>query len=182
MEVEQEVVILVLVEQQEVINIKNPKFSGFFVTINYLYRIKIKISIMINKTFINNKYCRTYIGGSKLKELEIFLKVQNIKNKSNNCNWLEYRKILTAYIEDKLHILFSWKQLLHKIGYTLLIISIVLFNHKIIITITLSLSIITFIVGSILNKYLQHKIKEYNMCLNITLNEIYKQTGFKLNN
>jgi len=63
---------------------------------------------MIHRKFDNLKFTRTYIGGSKQRENELFLEVQGTKEDNSECNWLEYRRMLKEYCDDKLNILLSW--------------------------------------------------------------------------
>jgi hypothetical protein len=135
---------------------------------------------MIDRTFVKNKYRRTYIGGSKEKELNIFRQVQGTKEDNSECDWLEYRRILTAYLDDVLNVIFSWKNLTQKISFVLLILSMVLFKFPLIFPIILFLSITSMIIHLKLSAVEKKKLKDYDYCLDVTLNEIRKQTGLIL--
>jgi len=63
---------------------------------------------MIHRKFNKLKFTRTYIGGSKQRENELFLEAQGTKEDNSECNWLEYRRMLKEYCDDKLNILLSW--------------------------------------------------------------------------
>jgi len=63
---------------------------------------------MIYRKFNNLKFTRTYIGGSKERENQLFLEVQGTKEDNSECNWIEYRRMLKEYSDDKLNILTSW--------------------------------------------------------------------------
>jgi hypothetical protein len=74
---------------------------------------------------MKSKYRRTYIGGSKKKENEIFLKVQGTKEDNSDCDWLEYRRLLKIYRDDILLIFDSWKGLFLRESYALLIAALI---------------------------------------------------------
>jgi|GEM_PF-496529 len=137
---------------------------------------------MIFRTFNNLKFKRTYIGGSKKHELEMFLKTQGNNDDNSDCNWIEYRKILIQYLDDILNIIFSWKLLFQCLGYTFLLLSVLLATKNLFISIIIFLISIIF---QILYLYLKNKINkklcEYNFALDIVLNEINKQTGLEFN-
>jgi hypothetical protein len=59
---------------------------------------------MVNRDYQYLKLKRTYIGGSKEKELEIF---NHVQHGGAECDWIEYRRILFPYLEDELHVNFS---------------------------------------------------------------------------
>ena len=63
---------------------------------------------MIHRKFNNLKFTRTYIGGSKQRELEIFTVVQGTKEDNSDCNWIEYRRLLIEYCDDILNIVLTW--------------------------------------------------------------------------
>ncbi len=69
---------------------------------------------MINRTF-NRKYKRTYLGGSKQEETRRFLEVQGTKEDNSECDWLKYGRMLSDYLDDRLNVLLSWKEVM-KIG------------------------------------------------------------------
>jgi hypothetical protein len=135
---------------------------------------------MINKTFEGKKYRRTYIGGSKEQELAIFLKVQGTKEDNSECDWFEYRRILSEYINDNLHVLVSWKILTQKIGIILLISSILFLKLPIIFFTLIGLSMVFMAIHVILKLRQDKKLSDYDMCLTITLGEIRKETGLEL--
>lgn len=63
---------------------------------------------MIHRKFDSLKFKRTFIGGSKQQELKKFAEVQGTKEDNSECNWLEYRRILKEYCDDRLNVLLSW--------------------------------------------------------------------------
>jgi hypothetical protein len=135
---------------------------------------------MINRTFEGKKYWRTYIGGSKEQELAIFLKVQGTKEDNSECDWFEYRRILSEYINDNLHVLVSWKILTQKIGIILLISSILFLKLSIIFFTLIGLSMVFMAIHVILKLRQDKKLSNYDVCLSITLDEIRKTTGLEL--
>ena len=63
---------------------------------------------MIHREFKNLKFRRTFIGGSKQEELKRFIEVQGTKEDNSECNWVEYRRMLKEYCDDRLNILLTW--------------------------------------------------------------------------
>jgi len=135
---------------------------------------------MINKTFEGKKYWRTYIGGSKEQELAIFLKVQGTKEDNSECDWFEYRRILSEYIDDNLHVLVSWKILTQKIGIILLVSSLLFLKLPIIFFTLIGLSLVFMGIHIVLKSRQDKKLSDFDMCLSITLDEIRKTTGLEL--
>jgi len=127
---------------------------------------------MINRTFATNKYIRNFIGGTKQKELEIFSTVQDTEGNYANCNWLEYRKMVITYFDDQLNVLFSWKNLTHKLSFLFLIISIIFFKIQLIFSILIIISILLQIIHVIFKIKEIRKIKDYDMSLTIISNKI----------
>ncbi len=133
---------------------------------------------MINRTFITNKYFRNYIGGTKKKELENFSIVQDIKGNYTNCDWLEYRRMIITYFDDQLNVLFSWKNLTHKLSFLFLFISILFFSFKLIFPILIILSILLQIIHIIFKIKEIRKLKVYDMSLTIISNKINTELKF----
>ena len=123
---------------------------------------------MINKTFMGTRYKRTYIGGSEQKELQIFLDVQA------NYNWSEYKKILSTYFDDILHVLVSWKTLMKNLSFISLLSTLLFFETSSVFFTVFISSIIFQIVYIVLKHQELIKLKQYNMCLTIVLNEMNK--------
>jgi hypothetical protein len=135
---------------------------------------------MINRTFEGNKYRRTYIGGSKQDELQTFLRVQGTQEDNSECDWLEYRRILTTYFDDMLHVIISWKALLQKISFIVLIFSASFLKIPMIFFGLLVVSIMFQIFHYKLKWTEKRKLRDYDACLSITLIEIQKLTGLEL--
>jgi len=135
---------------------------------------------MIIRNFEGKKYRRTYIGGTKEKEFEIFLNVQGTKEDNSECDWLEYRRIFTEYFNDKLHVLLSWKTLMLELSYFFLILSILSHKNMFLFFILIGIGIILQIMGRILSFIINRHSINYDIGLSITLSEIQKQTGFQL--
>jgi hypothetical protein len=136
---------------------------------------------MIDRAFKENKYYRTYIGGSKQKEMRIFTKVQGKADNNSECDWLEYRRILTQYFDDVLNVLFSWKILTENISIVILILGSLFINNTVIFFPIILISIIIRIISFKLGLKIEKILKNYNICLSITLNEIKKLIGFEFN-
>jgi len=133
----------------------------------------------MEKTFSKLKFFRTYIGGSKKSEFNIFQKVQGLDN-NTNCDWLEYRRILNIYFNDILNVIFSWKYLFHKLSIVLLILTFLTFNYLILSIVLIITSFIFRIIYEIFKFIELRKIKNFNMCITIAASKIYKETGFIL--
>ena len=134
---------------------------------------------MINRTFSEKKYRRTYIGGSKEKEAKIFTKVQGRADDNSECDWLEYRRILTQYFDDIWNILDSWKTLTENVSSAVMIIAILFLYNDIMFFSLLALSIVVRIVSFHFGFKIKGHLKNYGMCLSTTLGEIKKLTGFE---
>ena len=134
---------------------------------------------MIERIFDEKKYRRTYIGGSKEKEAKIFTKVQGRADDNSECDWLEYRRILTQYFDDIWNILDSWKTLTENISSAIMILGILFLHNDVVFYPLIGLSIIVRIVSFKLKLKIEKHLNNYNMCLSTTLGEIKKLTGFE---
>jgi len=128
------------------------------------------------------KFKRTYVGGSKQRELKIFNKVQGLDDSNSETDWLEYRRIFTQYSYDLLMVLMSWRFVLNIISYVLLVIAVL------VTLVNLYVSMAIFILGIISRLiYIWVKSKEFNQLfahdfvLKIVFDKIHEQTGFVLN-
>jgi len=135
---------------------------------------------MINRTFEGKKYRRTYIGGTKERESIKFAEVQGTKEDNSECDWLEYRRILTTYFDDTLHVMISWKLLLQKISFSVLILSVLFVKIPVILFTLIGISAISQLMYFIFKLREERSLKNYDMCLSLTLSEIERQTGFQL--
>jgi hypothetical protein len=138
-----------------------------------------KNTFMIDRTFNEKKYRRTYIGGSKQKEMRIFTKVQGKADDNSECDWLEYRRIIMQYFDDIWNVLDSWKSLTENISSAIMIIAILFMNNSAIFLPIITLSVIVRIISFRLGLKIEKILKDYNMCLSTTLGEIKKLTGFE---
>jgi hypothetical protein len=136
---------------------------------------------MINRTFENLKLKRTYIGGSKERELEIFLKVQGNSEDNSDCDWLEYHRILVQYFDDILHVVLSWKYVMKCLSYGLMFIALYMLFKNIHVFAVIQLISSAFYISYLYFKNKEKKnLSNYNCSLDITLAEIKRQTGFEL--
>ena len=136
---------------------------------------------MVHRTFDNLKFKRTYIGGSKQRENETFSKVQGNKEDNSECDWLEYRRILTQYFDDQLNVILSWCLVLKNLSFALAIIAVIaMFINTYISFSILFISIIVRGLYVYLKKKESKKLFFYNYSLDVTLNEIREQTGLEL--
>jgi hypothetical protein len=134
---------------------------------------------MENRNYEYLKFKRTYTGGSKAKELEIFDRVQNT---NDCCDWIEYRRILFPYLEDMLHVNFSRSFIAKKLSFLFLGLSFLLgFFHVAILSIIVLLLAIIFRISLF---SFERKIREtqlsYNMSIGIVKNEIKIMTGLDI--
>lgn len=130
---------------------------------------------MIIRTFNKLKFKRTYIGGSKEKENEIFLKTQGVANDFSDCDWFEFRRICVHQFDDKLNVIYSWKY----ITSVLFIISSIYTSYSF----NILFCIITFILGLIfliLRHYQQIQLRGYDFALGITISEVKKISGLDI--
>jgi len=134
---------------------------------------------MENRNYEYLKFKRTYAGGSKAKELEIFYQVQNT---NDCCDWIEYRRILFPYLEDVLHINFSRSFVAKRLSFVFLGLSLLLgFLHLTI------LFIIVLLMATIFRTLLfsfERKIREtqlsYDMSVGIVKTQIRNMTGLDI--
>jgi hypothetical protein len=135
---------------------------------------------MIEIEIIESKYRRTYIGGSKKKEKEIFLKVQGTKEDNSDCDWLEYRRLLKTYLDDIITVLSSWKGLCLRESYAFLFIAILYMKTPLFFYGSIGIAIL-FQIGYFIFKKKEKKFfKSYELSQTVLLNEIKKVTGLDL--
>jgi hypothetical protein len=135
---------------------------------------------MTDKTFEGNKYCRTYVGGSKQAELDIFKKVQGTAEDNSECDWLEYRRILFAYLDDMLHVLSTWKTTFSNWSYAMLLLCVLFSNSQLLFIFYLSMGILFQIMRYLFAKKEEAKLRSYYMSYNIVRDEIKKSTGLEI--
>ena len=133
---------------------------------------------MIYRESSKLKFKRTYIDGSKQKELKRFKDVQGTKEDNSECNWIEYRKMLKQYLDDRLNIILSWKYLSGILRISFLIFALLISIISISIgTFILFVSVIFHLLFWYFKCLEQKRLSEYNFSLNI----IDQQTGLNLN-
>lgn len=136
---------------------------------------------MIHRKFDGFKFGRTYIGGSKKTESKAFMAVQGTKEDNSDCDWMEYRRLLTRYLDDVLHVLVSWVHLTHTLSIIFAIIALfALYYSPLIGLIIFTISLITHLVSKFLSKKEKEMLMAYNFSMDIILKEIKTQTGFIL--
>jgi len=136
---------------------------------------------MVQRKFNKLKFKRTYIGGSKSSENKIFKEVQGEKEDNSDCNWIEYRRLFTEYMDDKLNILLSWIYLSNIVSIAFAAITFFL------LFININIAFIVFgfsIIFQLILRYLKYKEKQllfgYDFSLDIILREIKNRTGLQL--
>lgn len=132
---------------------------------------------MIHRKFNRLKFRRTYIGGSKQREVEIFARVQGTKEDNSESDWFEYRRVLMQYCDDVLNITLSWRYVFNIMRYGFLVLGflISLINPMYSIP-AIILSIIALILFGILKSMESRKVAAYNFSLDV----INQQTGVEL--
>jgi len=137
---------------------------------------------MLHRKFDNLKFKRTYIGGSKKRELEIFNEVQGTKDDNSECDWVEYRRIYTRYCDDTLNVILSWKYLLNKLSIIFLILTIpMIFASKNIGIFLLISSLVSYITFKYFKVKERKSLSAYDFSLDIILSAIKQETGFEFN-
>jgi hypothetical protein len=134
---------------------------------------------MINRNYESLKFKRTYVGGSKEKELQIFMQVQNI---NGECDWIEYRRILFPYLEDVMHVAFSRSFLTKRLSFILLGFSFLLgiLHLPILSIITVILSILFRVSFIFFERTIRQTLSSYNLSIDIVKNEIKNLMGFEM--
>ena len=128
-----------------------------------------------------NKYKRTYIGGSKKKEQDEFIKAAGVKDDLSDFDWIQYRRLLIEYSKDLISIIFSWKRIFKNLSLYVSIISLIFIPYNIKITLyIITVSVIFQLIYLILNYIGKKKIFDFLFHLNITETEIKKRTNFEL--
>jgi hypothetical protein len=137
---------------------------------------------MINRTFNDYKFKRTYLGGSEKSERLILDSTQGSSEKNyEDCNWFDFRRHLNYHYDDKLNVIFSWRMVFNNIRYILAIIAfILLFSFFKLSIIVFFISIICHVIYIILKTKQVKTLKEYDFCSSIINDEIKKKTGIKL--
>lgn len=132
---------------------------------------------MIHRKFDTLKFSRTYIGGSKKRENEMFADVQGTKEDNSDCNWLEYRRMLITYCDDMLNIIVSWRDTLGKLRIVFVVLALLVLVKSIV----LGLSII--VLAAVSHAMYWHlkslelkRLSEYNY----SLDTINRETGLVL--
>jgi hypothetical protein len=134
----------------------------------------------IEVEIVENKYRRTYIGGSKKKEDEIFLKVQGTKEDNSDCDWIEYRRLLKTYKDDVLLVMGSWKQTLHYESYIMLFMALLWMKYSTLVYVSIGLGVLFQIAYLIIKNKENKKLRQFDMCITILHEEIKKVTGLNL--
>jgi hypothetical protein len=132
---------------------------------------------MIRREFDNWKFTRTYIGGSKKRENEIFIEVQGTKEDNSECNWLEYRRLFMQYCDDVLNIIVSWRDVLGKLRIVFAVLALL------ISILSIDVGIFFILLATISHAMHWHlkclelkKMSEYNFSLDV----INQETGLTL--
>jgi hypothetical protein len=123
------------------------------------------------------KFKRTYIGGTKINEDNLFNKVQGTND--DDCDLLTYKRILDEYFNDKLLINKSYRFTFKYLGYLFAIISLFLllsnkefFLHILIISIVLQLLSLFF------KKRYINESNMFNASKSLLNTEIQNKMGF----
>jgi len=133
---------------------------------------------MIHRKFNKLKFKRSYVGGSKQRELEIFAEVQGTKEDNSEVNWLEYRRVFTQYSDDVLNIILSWKLVMTKLSIGFLILTaLALLINPVLAVIGLLLSVASRLTAQYFKKKESKSMSMYDYSLNIILSAIKTEAG-----
>jgi hypothetical protein len=133
---------------------------------------------MIHRTFDKMKFKRSYVGGSKQRELEIFAEVQGTKEDNSEVNWLEYRRVFTQYSDDILNVILSWKRLMSKLSIGFLILTgVALLINPVLAIMTLLVSVACRLTVQYFKHRENKSMSMYNYSLNIILSAIKNEAG-----
>ena len=132
---------------------------------------------MIHRKFDKRKLARTYIGGSKQRENQLFTEVQGTKEDNSECNWLEYRRLLMEYCNDVLNVIVTWVDALKKLRIIFAVLAVLI-----------SVKSIGFALIFLVLAAASHAIHWHLKCLelkrlseyNFSLDTINQQTGLQL--
>ena len=132
---------------------------------------------MIHRKFNKLKFTRTYIGGSKQRENELFTEVQGAKDDNSECNWLEYRCMLKEYCDDKLNILLSWILVAKNLRLIFAILGALIMGVNVVVAIViLAFAAVSQGLYQHLKSLEAKRLTEYNFSLDV----INQQTGLVL--
>ena len=104
------------------------------------------------------KLFRTYLGGSKKKEIEIMDNTGFLNDDDSKCDWISFKNIVKKRTDDVYIVYSSWKRLTQILSIGLLIFSLLIFTMKLQI-----LSLIIFVTSLLLmliHLYFNLKVKE----------------------
>lgn len=134
---------------------------------------------MKNREYENLKFKRTYLGGSKKKEFEIFKQVQNI---GGECDWTEYKRILLPYLEDVAHVRFSRAYATKILSVIFLVTSLLfgIFHFTTLSIIIVLLSILFRSLFIIFDFKSKQALRSYDLSFYFLKNEIKKSTGLEI--
>lgn len=134
---------------------------------------------MIEREYESLKFKRTYSGGSKKKEFEIFKQVQNA---GGNCDWIAYKRILFPYFEDVIHVTFSHAYIAKILSVVFIAFSLSLVLHHLVILsiITLLLSTFSRILFIIFERKTKQALMSYKLSYTVVKNEVKKTTGLEI--
>jgi len=136
---------------------------------------------MIHRKFDKLKFTRTYIGGSKQRELELFTEVQGTKEDNSDCNWLEYRRLFSEYSNDVLNIILSWEHISNILTIIFGILAVLIsFVSGYVGVVFLILSFGFHIIYRYLKQRERRSLFEFDFSFDIILSAIKQETGFEL--
>jgi hypothetical protein len=134
---------------------------------------------MVHREYDNLKFKRTYVGGSKKKEFEIFKQVQN---SGGDCDWIEYKRILLPYLEDVAHVTFSRSYIARILSVVFMALALIfaVFSFSVLSITCLSLSILSRFIFFSFERKTKQALMSYNISYDIVRNEIKKSTGLEI--
>jgi hypothetical protein len=138
----------------------------------------------INRNYEKLKLVRTYIGGSKKKELQIFLKSQGINDDevyTDSCiiDWLEFRKLVVTRFEDIICVNYSRRFYAEKLAYLFLSMGVVLYRFKTLSLISISIAVFFYALFKHYKRTEGRNILNYNAAIRITNGMIRQELGLE---
>jgi len=135
---------------------------------------------MIHRKFNKLKFTRTYIGGSKERENQIFINVQGEKEDNSQVDWFEYRRIFTQYSNDILNIVLSWRYLMNvmTIGFAGLAL-LISFLNPFMGMVVFGMAFASYMAFLYFKNKEKKILSAHDFSFDIILSAIEQQTGFE---
>jgi hypothetical protein len=134
-----------------------------------------KLNLNLDRSYDSLKLFRTYIGGSKKKELQLFQDTQDSEIK-----WFEFRRLVITQFEDIIHVRYSWMIFTKRLSYLLLTLALVLLSFKILSLICVGLAIFSYCFSKYFESKVSTDVSNYGIVMAFTDSYIQKEFGMFL--